>query len=103
MHSGLSRLGYDPGPVDGVMGSKTETAIRNYERGHNLLVDGRPTVKLARHIAEQLQKDIAERIVQNYCKRYGKRAVLIDAGPIGPSTVKRLRAYDCVNPADLHD
>ncbi len=100
VQSGLSRLAYDPGPVDGVMGSKTEAAIRNYERDHNLLVDGRPTVKLARHIEELLQ---AERLVQNYCKRYGKRAVSIGAGPIGSSTVKHIRAYDCVNPADLHD
>lgn len=55
VQSGLSRLGYDPGPVDGVMGSRTEGAIRNYQRDHNLLVDGRPTVELARHIDQQLQ------------------------------------------------
>jgi len=55
VQAGLSRLGYNPGPVDGVMGSQTEMAIRNYQRDHNLLVDGRPTVELARHIDEQLQ------------------------------------------------
>ena len=55
VQSGLSRLGYNPGPVDGAMGSQTETAIRNYQRDHNLLVDGRPTAELARHIDEQLQ------------------------------------------------
>lgn len=52
---GLSRLGYDPGPVDGSMGPKTETAIRAYQRDHHLLVDGRPTLELAQHIDEQLQ------------------------------------------------
>ncbi len=55
VQSGLSRLDYDPGPVDGVMGSRTDAAIRNYQRDHNLLVDGRSTVELARHIEEQLQ------------------------------------------------
>lgn len=55
VQSGLLRLGYNPGPIDGVMGSQTENAIRNYQRDHNLLVDGRPTVELARHIDEQLQ------------------------------------------------
>ncbi len=55
VQSGLSRLGYDPGPVDGVMGSKTDAAIRNYQRDQKLLVDGRPTAELAQHIEEQLQ------------------------------------------------
>ena len=55
VQSGLSHLGYNPGPVDGAMGSQTETAIRNYQRDYDLLVDGRPTAELARHIDEQLQ------------------------------------------------
>jgi peptidoglycan hydrolase-like protein with peptidoglycan-binding domain len=55
VQSGLLRLGYNPGPVDGAMGSQTETAIRNYQRDYNLLDDGRPTAELARHIDEQLQ------------------------------------------------
>ena len=55
VQSGLSRLGYNPGPVDGAMGSQTETAIRTYQRDYNLLVDGRATAELARHIDEQLQ------------------------------------------------
>ena len=36
-------------------------------------------------------------LAQNYCKRYRKRAVSIGVGPLGPSTVKRLYAYDCVD------
>lgn len=51
----LARLGYDPGPVDGAMGPKTEAAIRSYQRDHNLLVDGRPTMELAQHLENQLQ------------------------------------------------
>lgn len=55
VQTGLSRLGYDPGPVDGVMGSRTERAIRTYQRDHSLVVDGRPTAELAKHIESQLQ------------------------------------------------
>ncbi len=55
VQAGLSRLGYNPGPVDGVMGPRTETAIRTYQRDHGLVVDGRPTAELARHIDQQLQ------------------------------------------------
>ncbi len=36
-------------------------------------------------------------LAQNYCRRYRKRAVLVGAGYLGPSTVKRLYAYDCVD------
>jgi peptidoglycan hydrolase-like protein with peptidoglycan-binding domain len=55
VQAGLSRLGYDPGPVDGVMGPRTERAIRTYQGDHGLTVDGRPTAELARHIDQQLQ------------------------------------------------
>lgn len=36
----LARAGYYHGAVDGVMGSGTRRAIRNYERSHGLPVDG---------------------------------------------------------------
>ncbi len=55
VQSGLARLGYQPGPVDGVMGNKTVAAIRRYQGKHRLLVDGRPTIELAGHIERQLQ------------------------------------------------
>ena len=53
VQSGLFRLGYDPGPVDGVMGPKTAEAIRLYQRDHGLLTDGQATVQLAEHIEQQ--------------------------------------------------
>ena len=37
----LSRAGYYHGAVDGVIGNGTRSAIRNYERRHGLVVDGR--------------------------------------------------------------
>ena len=36
----LARAGYYHGRVDGVMGSQTRSAIRAYQRAHNMRVDG---------------------------------------------------------------
>ena len=55
VQAGLTKLGYDPGPIDGSMGSRTEAAIRDYQRDQKLLVDGRPTFELAQHIDNQLK------------------------------------------------
>ena len=55
VQAGLTRLGYNSGPADGIMGTRTKTAIEAYQRDHALLVDGRPTVQLAQHIDNQLQ------------------------------------------------
>ena len=53
VQSGLARLGYEPGPVDGVMGPQTSEAIRRYQSDHGLLTDGRATAQLAEHIEQQ--------------------------------------------------
>ena len=36
----LQALGYDPGPVDGVNGEKTDAAIRLFQKENDLAVDG---------------------------------------------------------------
>lgn len=54
IQAGLTELGYSTGPIDGSMGSQTEAAIRAYQRDQKLLVDGRPTFELARHIDDRL-------------------------------------------------
>ena len=36
----LTELGYDPGPVDGVPGSKTRAAIKRFQADHGLIADG---------------------------------------------------------------
>jgi hypothetical protein len=36
----LARAGYYHGRIDGVMGSQTHSAVRAYQRAHNLRVDG---------------------------------------------------------------
>ena len=54
VQAALTRLGYDPGPIDGAYGPKTEQAIRLYQRNNGLTVDGRATAELARHMEGQL-------------------------------------------------
>lgn len=46
----LARLGYAPGPVDGLMGPRTRSAIRAYQAAAGLTADGRLTPELERGI-----------------------------------------------------
>ena len=50
IQSGLTAKGYNPGPIDGVMGNKTRRAIRAYQRDNGLLVNGYASQQLASHI-----------------------------------------------------
>jgi localization factor PodJL len=52
----LTKLGYDPGPADGVLGAKTRAAIREYEQRNNLTADGNVTQDLWRHIKGDLNE-----------------------------------------------
>ena len=38
----LSHLGFDPGPIDGVLGPRTGAALRVFQQKHHLEVTGRP-------------------------------------------------------------
>ena len=51
----LSRLGYFRGPVDGVAGPQTVSAIQNFEASHGLPVDGAPSD----YLLSQLQQTSA--------------------------------------------
>ncbi|PLX34966.1 MAG: hypothetical protein C0605_11845 [Hyphomicrobiales bacterium] len=51
LQSLLSRAGFKPGPADGVIGPRTSTAIKAYERGHNLPQTGQPSLALFRQLA----------------------------------------------------
>lgn len=51
----LKQLEYDPGPVDGKLGSRTASKIKSYQRDFNLPVDGIPLRQLHRHMKNQLR------------------------------------------------
>lgn len=42
----LSRLGYNPGPLDGLMGKKTRQAIMAFQKNHGKPMDGKASEKL---------------------------------------------------------
>ncbi|MGH1412814.1 MAG: lytic murein transglycosylase [Pelagimonas sp.] len=48
LQSGLSRAGFDAGRPDGVIGKKTEAAIRGFEQARGLPVTGKPSQALLR-------------------------------------------------------
>ena len=63
--SGLRDMGYDPGPVDGILGPRTRAAIRAYQKDHRLPVDERPTPALALHIEARLGNQVASKGLSN--------------------------------------
>lgn len=58
---GLNRLGYDAGPSDGLMGSRTRSAIEDYQRDNDLLVTGQASASLGEHIRSSVREKRAER------------------------------------------
>lgn len=46
IQASLTRLGYEPGAVDGVYGERTADAISRYQYANRLPVDGRPSPQL---------------------------------------------------------
>ncbi|WP_026987977.1 peptidoglycan-binding domain-containing protein [Fodinicurvata fenggangensis] len=52
----LNRLGYEAGPEDGLMGSRTRSAIRAYQEDEGLLVTGQPSRSLLNHISDSIEE-----------------------------------------------
>jgi len=50
IQSSLTRLGYEPGPVDGAFGNRTSRAISEYQKENGLLVTGQPSGALLTHM-----------------------------------------------------
>ena len=42
VQSALKEKGFDPGPVDGLMGPKTEQALKQFQQANKLQVTGKP-------------------------------------------------------------
>jgi len=51
MQQALTNRGFDPGPVDGVMGSRTIAALKEYQKSENLTVTGELDVDTAAKLA----------------------------------------------------
>jgi hypothetical protein len=49
----LTKRGYKPGPVDGIMGAKTARAIAAYQRDNGMAATGAATATLIRHMQSQ--------------------------------------------------
>ena len=56
----LSALGYDPGPIDGHLGSRTWAAIRAFEADHSMA----PTAVPSEHLAIELLAALLDRWAQ---------------------------------------
>jgi peptidoglycan hydrolase-like protein with peptidoglycan-binding domain len=56
IQAGLNELGYNAGPVDGLFGGTTASAIRAYQRNNGLMVTGRATQGLLEHIRARLRE-----------------------------------------------
>ncbi len=48
----LVRMGYDPGPIDNRLNPQTVEAIKEYEVKYSLLVTGRPSQELLKHMLQ---------------------------------------------------
>jgi hypothetical protein len=51
----LARAGYDPGPADGVLGKRTQNAIRAFQKKRGLSADGRISVGLVLSLSDYVQ------------------------------------------------
>lgn len=40
LQQSLNKLGYNPGPIDGILGTKTNIAVRSFQKSKGLIVDG---------------------------------------------------------------
>lgn len=52
----LTRLGYEPGPADGLLGENTHAAISEYQRDRELPVDGKLSEELALQIHDEAKR-----------------------------------------------
>jgi len=48
----LVRMGYDPGPIDNQLNAQTVETIKAYEIKYSLLVTGRPSQELLKHMLQ---------------------------------------------------
>ncbi|MDX1605496.1 MAG: peptidoglycan-binding protein [Candidatus Competibacterales bacterium] len=101
----LQAQGFDPGPVDGVAGAGTETAIRAFQRQQKLAVDGRADTALLERLqtprntlprdarAADPDPEALVAAVQRQLNRLGYGAGPVD-GVLGPATTAAIRSFE---------
>ena len=52
LQQALNELGFDAGTADGLLGPRTQTAIRQYQAAHQLPVDGYPAPSVLAHVEQ---------------------------------------------------
>jgi peptidoglycan hydrolase-like protein with peptidoglycan-binding domain len=104
IQSGLNAQGYDAGPVDGLMGSRTRHGIEAYQRDNGLLVTGQPSASLLEHIEASLDqrqgpppatpsdRDLVAQI-QSELRQRGYPIDTVD-GQMDAATGQAIRAYE---------
>ncbi|CAM3317140.1 peptidoglycan-binding protein [Halomonas lysinitropha] len=55
----LNRLGYDAGPVDGAMGRRTRSAIREYQADKGIARNGRASAELLKRLRQTEKEEVA--------------------------------------------
>lgn len=73
----LKNKGYDPGPVDGLMGEKTRTALRNYQTIMNLKPTGQVTDEVRSKLIVGDNRRIEAEKVRDQNKKNAEGACLI--------------------------
>ncbi len=110
----LKKLKYDPGPPDGTLGPRTVSAIRSYQRDHDLTADGRPSRELLHHMKDELRRMAGVDVEASVLRADGESALAFeknlawltqrvlkklkyDPGPLdgklGSRTVSAIRSY----------
>ena len=51
----LTKLGYDPGPIDGLMGDRTRQAVTTFQTDAELPLDGKINETLTKTLRQKLE------------------------------------------------
>jgi membrane-bound lytic murein transglycosylase B len=54
LQTGLQKLGFDPGPLDGVLGRQGRAALRVWQKSHGLIPDGFATESVLQQIEREV-------------------------------------------------
>lgn len=108
LQAGLNKLGYNAGVPDGMFGSNTRSAVRQFQQTLSLPADGYPTPALLARVRERggdidraatqnasplLRTEVSKRELQQALIRLGRLRGPAD-GDIGPATARAIEAFE---------